>query len=121
MQLSIALTGYLQICTLKVYIPYPLVVLGREVIGEVTGKAFGSLLTVQVELILIYAAAHPVEFHVKGLGAFPAHVSGEDTVRGCAVGLDRGGQLQVAHFDEGCADGNSLLVVEENRSSLGHL
>ena len=23
------------------------------------------------------------------------------------------------HFDEGCADGNSLLVVEENRSSLG--
>ena len=119
LHLSLALTGYLQICTLKVYVPYPSVVFGREVLGEVIGKVFGSLLLVQVELILIYAAAHPVEFHVKGFGAFPAHVADEDALGGRAVGLDQGWRLRVDHFDEGCADGNILLAVEENRSSFG--
>ena len=88
-------------------------------LGEVIGKVFGSLLPVQAELISIDAAAHPVESHVKGLGAFLAHVAGEDSVVGRAFGLDWGGRLQVDHFDEGCADGNSLLAVEENRSSFG--
>ena len=88
-------------------------------LGEVIGNVFGSLLPIQAELIWLDAAAHPVESHVKGLGAFPAHVAGEDSVGGRAVGLDWGGRLRVAHFDEGCADGNSLLVVEENRSSFG--
>ena len=59
-------------------------------------------------------AAHPVESHVKGLGAFPAHVYGEDAVGGCAVGLDRGGRLRVAHLSEGSADGDGMLAVEEN-------
>ena len=68
---------------------------------------------------MLDVASHPVELHVKGLGAFPAHVSGEDAVGGRAVSLDRGGRLRVAHFDEGCVDGNSLLPVEENRSSFG--
>ena len=88
-------------------------------LGEVIGKVFDSLLPVQVELVFIYAAVHPVESHVKGLGEFPAHVAGEDALGGCVVGLDRGGRLRVAHLDEGCADGNSLLAVEENRSSFG--
>ena len=48
-----------------------------------------------------------------------AHVSGEDSVVGCAVGLDWGWWLQVAHFDEVRADGNSLLAVGEDRSSFG--
>ena len=113
------MTGELRIRTLKVYIPYPSVVFGREVLGEVISKVFGSLLPVQVELILFDLSAHPVESHVKGLGEFPAHVAGEDDVGGCAVGLDRGGRLQVSHFDEGCAYGNSLLAVEENRSIFG--
>ena len=117
--LSIALTGDLRTRTLKVYLPYPSVVFGREVLVELIGKVFGSLLPVHTELILLDAAAHPVESHVKGLGEFPAHVAGEDDVGGCAVGLDRGGRLQVSHFDEGCAYGNSLLAVEENRSSFG--
>ena len=104
---------------LKVYVPYPLVVFGREVLGEVIVKVFGSLLPLQAEFIFLDAAAHPVESHVKGLVELLAHVAGEDAVGGCAVGLDRGGRLQVAHFDEGCADGNSLLAVEENRSSFG--
>ena len=55
-------------------------------LGEVIGKVFGSLLTVQVELIFLDAAAHPVESHVKGLGAFPAHVDGEDAVIAVTVG-----------------------------------
>ena len=63
-------------------------------------------------------AAHPVESHVKGLRSFPAHVAGEDDVGGCAVGIDRGGWLRVAHLGEGCADGNGLLAVEENRSGF---
>ena len=81
-------------------------------LGEVIGKVFSSLLRVQAELILLDAAAHPVKSHFKGLGAFLAHVAGEDAVGGRDVGFDRGGRLWVAHFDEGCADGNSLLAVE---------
>ena len=96
-------------------------VFDREVLGEVIGKVFGSPLPVQAELILIDVADHPVESHAKGLGAFPVYVAGEDAVGGRAVGLDWGGRLRVAHFDEGCADGNSLLAVEENRSSFGFL
>ena len=89
--MSLALTGYLQIRTLKVYVPYSSVVFGREVLGEVISKVFGSLLPVQAELILFGSAAHPVESHVKGLGTFPAHVDSEDAVGGRAVGLDQGG------------------------------
>ena len=52
--------------------------------------------------------------HVKGLGALLVHVSGEDAVEGRTVGFDWVGRLRVAHIDEGSADGNSLLAVEEN-------
>ena len=38
---------------------------------------------------------------------------------GRAVGIDWGGRLQVTHFDEGRANGNNLLVIEEDRSSFG--
>ena len=88
-------------------------------LGEVIGKIFSSLLPVQVELVLFDAAEHPLETHIKIFGALPAHVAGEDSIGGCAVGFDQGGRLQVDHFDEGCADGNSLMSVEENRSSFG--
>ena len=88
-------------------------------LGEVIGKIFSSLLPVQAELILLDAAAHLVETHVKGFGALPAHVAGDASVGGRAVGFDRGGRLRVAHLDEGCADRNSLLAVEENSSSFG--
>ena len=88
-------------------------------LGEVTGNIFSSLLPVQEELVLIDAAAHPVETNGKGFGARPAHVAGEYAVGGRAVGFDKGGRLRVDHFDEGCADGNSLLTFEENRSSFG--
>ena len=87
-------------------------VFGRELIGEVISKVFGSLLPVQVELILFNSAAHPVESHVKGLGVFPAHVAGDDAVGGRSVGFDWGGRLRVAHLSEGSADGDSLLAVE---------
>ena len=59
-----------------------------------------------------------MESHVKGLGKLLAHVDGKDAVGGRAVGLDRGGRLRVSHFGEGCADGNGLLDVEENRSGF---
>ena len=45
------MTRDLQIHTLIVYVPYPLLVFGREVFGEVIGKVFGSLLPVQAVLI----------------------------------------------------------------------
>ena len=88
-------------------------------LGEVIGKVLSSLLTVEAELILLDAAAHPVETHVKRFGVLPAHVSGEDAVGGCAVGLDWGGRLRVDHFNEVHADGNSLMAIEEDRSSFG--
>ena len=103
---------------LKVYVPYPLVVFGREVLGELIGKVLGSLLPVQSELILFDAATHPVESHVKGLGALLAHVAGDDAVGGCAVDIDQGGRLWVDHLGEGCVDGNGLLAVEENRTGF---
>ena len=68
---------------------------------------------------MLDAAAHLVELHVKVLGAFMAHVAGEGAIGGRAVGLDWGGRLRAAHFDDGYADGNSLLAVEENCSSFG--
>ena len=94
-------------------------VFGREVLGEVIGKVFSSLLPVQAEMVLLDVAAHPVESHVKGFGALPAHVSVEDIIGDRVVCFDRGGRLRVAHFDEGCADGYILLAVEENHSSFG--
>ena len=60
-----------------------------------------------------------MEAHVKGFGALPAHVSGEDSVGGRAVRFDRCGRLWVAHFDKVRVNGNSLLAVEGNRSSFG--
>ena len=86
---------------------------------QVIGKVFGSLLPVQAELVLLDVVEHPLESHAKGFGSFPEHVVSEDSVGGCAVGLDQRGRLRVAHFNEGCADGNSLLAVEENCSSFG--
>ena len=103
---------------LKVYVPYPSVVFGREVLGEVISKVFGSLLPVQAELILFNFSAHPVGLHVKGLGEFPANFAGEDDVGGRAVGLDWGGQLRVAHRCEGSAGGDGLLSIEENHTGF---
>ena len=99
---------------LKVNASHTSMVFGREVLGELIGKVFSSLLPVEAELVLLDAAAHPVEAHVKSFGALLAHVAGEDDVGGHAVGLDWGGCLRVAHFDEGRADGNNLLAVEEH-------
>ena len=50
-------------------------------LGEVTGKVFSSFVPVQTELVLFDAAAHPVETHVKSLGALTAHLAGEDFCR----------------------------------------
>ena len=69
-------------------------------LGEVTVKVFSSFMPVQIELVLFDAEAHPVETHVKSLGALLAHVSSEDSVGGRAVGLDWGGQLWVAYVNE---------------------
>ena len=119
MHLSLTLTGDFRIFTLKVNVSHPSVVFGREVIGEVIGKVFSSLSPVEAELALIYAAAHPLEENVKSFVALPAHIAGEDSVGGCAIGLDWGGRLRVAHFDEGRADGNILVAIEEYHSSFG--
>ena len=110
--------GDFRVLTLKVNVSHPSVVFGKEVLGEVTGKVFSYLMPVEAELIFLDAAAHPVEAHVKIFGALPAHVAGKDAVGGRSVGIDWGGQLRVAHFNEGRADGNSLLAVEEDCSSF---
>ena len=57
-------------------------------LGEVIGKIFSSLLPVEVESVLIDAAAHPVERHFKIFGALTAHVTSEDSVGGRSVGID---------------------------------
>ena len=88
-------------------------------LGELIGKIFIFFLTVQAELFMFDTTAHSVETHVKSFGALPAHVAVKDAVVGRAVGLDRCGRLRVAHFDEGRADGNSLMSVEGNHSSFG--
>ena len=79
-------------------------------LGEVTGKVLSSLLPLEAELVMFYAAAHPVEAHVKIFGALLAHVAGEDAVVNRAVGFDWGRRLWVANFDEGRVDGNSLAI-----------
>ena len=69
-------------------------------------------------MVLFDAAAHPVETHAKIFAVILAYVASEGDVGGRAVNIDWGGRLRVAYFDEGRADGNSLLAVEENRSSF---
>ena len=71
MHLSLALRGDLRIRMLKVYVPYPSVVFRREVLGEVIGKFFSSLLPVQAKLVILDASTHPVETHVKGFVVLP--------------------------------------------------
>ena len=105
LHLSFALRGDFRIHTLKVHVPYPSVVFRREVLGKVIGNIFSSLFPVQSELVLLGAAAHPVETHIKIFRALSAHIAVEDAVGGCAVCFDQGGKLWVAHFNEGCADG----------------
>ena len=74
--MSLTLTGDFQICTLKVNVSHPFVVFKREVLGEVIGKVFSYLLPLEAELVLLDAAAHPVEAYVKRFGALPKHVAG---------------------------------------------
>ena len=50
------LTGNFRIYTLKVNVSHPSVVFGREVLGEVIGKVFSSLLPVEAELVLLDVA-----------------------------------------------------------------
>ena len=61
---------------------------------------------------------HPIDAHVKCFGLFLAHVAGEDSVRGCVLSLDQSGRLQMARFNQGRTNGNSLLAVAEDRTSL---
>ena len=61
-------------------------------------------------MVLLDAAAHPVEAYAKRFGALLAHVAGEDAVVNRAVGFDWGRRLWVANFDEGRVDGNSLAI-----------
>ena len=44
---------------------------------------------------------------------------GEYVAGGCGFSLDRSGRLQMAHFNQGRADGDRLLAVEEDRTGLG--
>ena len=64
------------------------------------------------------ATSHPVEAHVKCFGAFPAHVVGEDALGGCVFSLHWSGRLWMAYFNQGCADRNILLDVEEDSTSF---
>ena len=64
----------------------------REVIDELIGKVSSYLLPVKVALVLLDAAAHPVEAYIKIFEALPAHVAGEDAVGSCAISLDWGGR-----------------------------
>ena len=89
------------------------VIFVREVFCEVIGNVLSSLLTVEVKFFLPDATPHPVEYYFKCFGTFMAHVSGEDDIGGFAVSFDWSERLKMAHFNQGCVDGNSLLVVEK--------
>ena len=69
-------------------------------------------------MFLFDLTLNPVEVHVKDFGAFPAHVAHENAVGGYVVSIDWSGRLWVAHFNQGRADGNSLLAVEEDCTGL---
>ena len=67
------------------------------------------------KLALGVAASEPVEAHVHRFEGLGEDYVGEDPVRGGIVGLDGGPRLSVAHFHEGCADGNGRFGVDEQR------
>ena len=111
--LSLILAGDFWSRTVQGNISHTSVMFRREFFGEVIGKIFSSLLPVEVKIFFLDTTSHPVEAHVKCFGAFPAHVASEDAVGGCVVSLDWSGRLHIAHFNQGHADGNILLAVEE--------
>ena len=82
--------------------------------GEVTGKVFIYLLPVEAKYFLLDVTPHPFEAYVKCFGAFLAHVAGEDAMGGFTVSFYWSGRLRMDHFNQGYADGNSLLAVEED-------
>ena len=57
---------------------------------------------------------------VNYLGAFLEHVAGEDAMGGVAVSFYCSCRLRMAHFNQGFADGNSLLAVEEDCTRFSH-
>ena len=67
--------------TLKLNISHASVVFGREVFGKVIRNIVSSLLPVEADLKK-NTTLYPVEAHVKGFGAFLAHVAGGDAVGG---------------------------------------
>ena len=118
MYLSLILAGVFRSRTLKVNISHVSVIFGKDVFGELIGNIFSSLLPVEAELFLFDTKLPSVEAPVKCFGSFPAHVSGEDAMGVCVVSLDWSGWLQMAHFNQVCADGNSLLAIEEDCTGL---
>ena len=112
--LSLISAGDFKSRPLEVDISHASVMFRREVFSELIGKVFSALLPLEAELILLDVTPHPVELHVKCFGAFTAHVDGEDAMGGFAVIFDCRGRLRMSHFNQGCADGNSLLAVEED-------
>ena len=103
---------------LKVNILHASVLFGREVFGEVIGNIFSSLLSVEEKLFLLDVTPHPFEAHVKCFGAFPAHISRDDSVGGFVVSFYWSWRLRMAHFNQGRADGSSLLAVAEDCTSF---
>ena len=94
---------------------------GKEVFGKVIGKFFSFLLPVEANFFPLDVTLHPVEAHDKCFGAILAHADSADSVGGFVVIFDLSGRLRMAYFNQGRADGNSLLAFEEDRTgfSLG--
>ena len=112
--LSLISEGYFRSRSLELDVSHSPVMFRKEVFSEVIGKVFSYLMQVESKLFLLDVTPHTVEAHVKCFGTFPAHVSSEDAMVGLAVSFYWSGRLRMTHFKQCCADGNSLLAVEED-------
>ena len=75
------------------------------VLGKIIGKIFYAFSPMYVEHLLVGSASNPVKSHIHTFGSLLLYCIVDNAFGAFVVGLDWGGVLRVAHFDQRCAGG----------------
>lgn len=81
-------------------------------LGDVVGKIDCSRLPIDLELVLFYPVAKPIESHVNGFGALLLDSVIDDALGARIVGFDWCWRLVVAHVLERLAKWTCFLGVD---------
>lgn len=93
---------------------YLLMVGSGVMFGMIITEIIGTWSPVDKEVALANTILNPVKTHVHGFGLALADSAVGDSGGSRVIGLDRGGRLGMAHFDEGSAEHGAIFgIVEE--------